>query len=87
MLVPRHGPPNLAKSIEASLSNGNSKAAIATWRSQQDKIPSSPDLLRLAVQALLVESETTVVDEVIGHLMKHNCFNDNFAVSLCVSLY
>jgi pentatricopeptide repeat protein len=61
-----------AKTLEAELGSGNAEAAVNAWRSHQDSVALSPDLLRLAVQALLEVSPDTVVDEVASHVEKHS---------------
>jgi len=61
----------LGKSIESKLSGGDSQAALKAWRVEEQNVASTPDVLKLAVQALLEVSPDTAVDEVVEHMLKH----------------
>jgi hypothetical protein len=59
------------KKIKEHVGAGDMIGALKAWRKAQAHVASSPDTLRLIVQALCSESVDTLVEEVETHLETH----------------
>jgi pentatricopeptide repeat protein len=73
------GTPVLFETLDTETTAGNHIAALKAWRGSLD-VQLSPEAMRQVVQALLEVSSDTLVDEVVGYLMRHRSLkNAGFA--------
>jgi len=73
------GTPVLFETLDTETTAGNHIAALKAWRASLD-VQLSPEAMRQVVQALLEVSSDTLVDEVVGYVMRHRSLrNAGFA--------